>query len=292
MRNIREKYLKAPHFCYPYILYMQSLKRSPWHVGLLSVIAFTKLFAAQDTVLTKLVFDSYTKQYDARFTDHAANFKFNVTNTWTNEMTIDRVQTSCGCTMATLPANPWHLAPGAHGVVGATVNLDGKGTGLLRKTVTFFISVNGSFIGTQVVAVKVNIPEPPAPAPLSAAERMDAMAKARADPQEIFKNPKCAACHVDQGRNVSVAKMYAADCGICHDSPNRASWVPDLHALKTPTNFDYWKRVIAYGKPHTMMPAFANFAGGPLTDDQIHSLAEYLNRSITASKPPPSLTGH
>jgi len=232
------------------------------------------------SAFSKLVFDAMTKEYDATLTDTMADFKFNITNTWTNEITIDRVQTSCGCTVATLPSNPWHIPAGGHGQVDATMNLVGKGSGLLRKTITFYVSTHGDFLGMKVATVKVHIPEPPAPNQLSSAERAAAMEKAKADPQLIFKDPKCAECHVNQGRGAWGAKLYAADCGICHDSPNRASSVPDLHGLKIPTSFDYWKSIVANGKPHTMMPAFADTAGGPLNDEQVHSIAEYLNQSI------------
>lgn len=260
---------------------MQPLKRSLLQAGLLTVLA-SALFATEDAppVLDRLVFDADTKLYDAKLTDLTAVFKFNITNTWTNEITIDRLKTSCGCTVASLPENPWHIPAGGHGAVDATVNLHGKGAGLMTKTITFFVSVNGDYLGTKVATVKVNIPTMPAPAALSEDERKAAMEKAKADPQEIFKNPRCAECHVNEGRNVSVEKMYAADCGICHDSPNRASFVPDLHALKVPTSFAYWKQIISGGKPHTLMPAFADSAGGPLSDEQIHSIAQYLTRNI------------
>jgi mono/diheme cytochrome c family protein len=242
------------------------------------------LFAVEDadpdSVLNRLVFDSLTKQYDAKLNEKKANFVFLVTNTWTNEITVDRVQTSCGCTVASLPANPWHIAPGAHGEVDATVNLEGKGAGLLQKTITLYLSTHANYLGTRVATVKVNIPTAPPPTSLTAEERKAAMQKAQADPQQIFKDPKCADCHVNQGRNAWGSRLYAADCGICHDSPNRATFVPDLHTLKTPTSFAYWKTIISQGKPHTMMPAFADNAGGPLNDEQVHSIAEYLARNI------------
>jgi hypothetical protein len=41
---------------------------------------------------------------------------------------------------------------------------------------------------------------------------------------------------------------------------------------------DYWKQIITFGKPNTMMPAFASSRGGPLNVDQVHSLVEYLSR--------------
>jgi mono/diheme cytochrome c family protein len=253
-------------------------------VGLLTVVGRALLAteepSADSAMMSKLTFDAMSKQYDAKLSDKTAAFNFWLTNTSTREITVDRVETSCGCTVATLPANPWHLAPGAHGKVDATVNLDGKGAGLISKTLTFSISCNGNYLGTRVATVKVNVPTVPAPAELSAEERQAAMERAKADPQEIFKNRSCAKCHVDQGVHQWGSRLYAADCGICHDSPNRASFVPDLHSLKIATDFSYWKSIIANGKPHTLMPGFADTAGGPLNDDQVHSLAEYLSRNF------------
>ncbi len=261
------------------------MKRTLLPAILLSLSVGWGLVAAENAasdkpVLDRLVFDALTKQYDAKLTDKKADFCFFVTNTWTNEITVERVQTSCGCTVATLPSNPWHIPPGADGHVNATVDLEGKGAGLLQKTLTFYISAQGNFLGTQVATVKVAIPVAPPPAAMSAEERKVAMERAKADPQQIFKDAKCAECHVNQGRNAWGSRLYAADCGICHDSPNRATFVPDLHALKVPTNFGYWKDIVAHGKPNTLMPAFADNAGGPLNDEQVHSIAEYLTRNI------------
>jgi mono/diheme cytochrome c family protein len=222
-----------------------------------------------------LVFDAETKQYDAKPGETIAPFTFNLTNAWTNEITIIQVHASCGCTTVKLPATPWHIPPGGSGAVGAQVNLAGK-MGLVIKTLTFFTSV-----GNRIVTLKVNIP--PAGtglAGMSAADRKAAMARAAADPQAIFKGD-CAKCHVDKGANTFGQDLFAADCGICHESSRRDSAVPDLHALKQPTSLEYWKAIITSGKPHTMMPAFALAQGGPLSDEQITSLAAYLNRTIS-----------
>jgi mono/diheme cytochrome c family protein len=115
---------------------------------------------------------------------------------------------------------------------------------------------------------------------LTEGERKAAMLKAAADAQAIFRGD-CARCHADKGRNAFGQDLYAADCGICHESSHRESLVPDLHALKQPTDFDYWKTIITLGKPHTMMPAFAAANGGPLSEAQINSLANYLNHTIS-----------
>lgn len=232
------------------------------------------------SVLTNLVFDADTKSHDAELGDTNAVFQFNVTNTWTSEITIDRIETSCGCTAASMPSNPWHVAAGDHGQIGATVNLAGKGAGVLKKTLTLYLSTNGNFIGTRVATVKVTIPAQPALATLSESERKAAMAEAKSDPRKIFTDPACAKCHADPGRKMGTGPdLYAADCAICHDSPNRDSAVPDLHALKVQTSLEYWITIISYGKTNTMMPGFASFNGGPLNESQVHALAEYVASS-------------
>jgi mono/diheme cytochrome c family protein len=195
---------------------------------------------------------------------------------------VDRVETSCGCTVANLPANPWHIAPGGHGPVDVTMDLVGKPTGMVAKTITFYLSANGVTVGNRVITVKALIPPEPkiVVAPLSAAERAAAMAKAKADPQRIFTDAKCAECHVNRGVHATEQALYVADCGICHDSPNRASSVPDLHKIKAPPGAEYWKRIIYNGKPNTMMPAFSTRHGGPLTNEQVGSLVSYLSRAF------------
>lgn len=267
----------------------QTLKQSLLRGGWLSVFLAGGITMAQevatappkpDPVAASIIFDAESKHYDAKIGETNAAFKFSLTNTWSGEITVDRVKTSCGCTVASLPADPWHVTAGGHGEVNATVNLEGKFPGLITKTITFFLSTNGSYLGTRMVTVNVKIPPPPGPPSLSAADRQAAMAKAKADPKQIFKDPKCAECHVKQGLNLLGARLYVADCGICHDSPNRASFVPDLHALKVQTSFAYWKSIINNGKPDSLMPGFAITQGGPLDDDQVHSLIEYMGRSF------------
>jgi mono/diheme cytochrome c family protein len=222
-----------------------------------------------------IAFDAQTKQYNASPGESVAPFVFNLTNVWTNEVIITGVKASCGCTTADMPPVPWHLPPGGGGQVHAQINLAGK-MGLLTKTLTFSTST-----GKCIAYLKVNIPTPPSmQGTLSAVDRRAAMMRAAGDPQAIFKGD-CVRCHVEKGRNAYGEALYAADCGICHESSHRESAVPDLHALKQPTDFAYWQTIITFGKPHTMMPGFSAAQGGPLSDAQIASLAAYLNHTIS-----------
>ncbi|MCI0748189.1 MAG: cytochrome c [Verrucomicrobia subdivision 3 bacterium] len=74
--------------------------------------------------------------------------------------------------------------------------------------------------------------------------------------------------------------LYAAACRICHDSPERASAVPDLRTLAHGRDEGFWRQWIAYGKPGSMMPGFAQAEGGPLSEAQIASLVKYLSQEL------------
>jgi mono/diheme cytochrome c family protein len=114
---------------------------------------------------------------------------------------------------------------------------------------------------------------------LSEADRAQNVKMAQADRQAVFKGD-CMTCHVKRGEGKYGQELYAADCAICHEGEHRASMVPDLHALKTPTNYEFWQIWITHGKPGSLMPGFSAADGGPLSDMQISSLASYLNESI------------
>ena len=217
-----------------------------------------------------LVWDSMSKEYQAASGELTAPFKFAVTNSSSHEVTINSVRTSCGCTVAKLPSTPWKLGPGEGGDVEATVDLRGK-FGTLSK----FVSVDTSE-GPKMLNIKVVIPSTPAVGAMgNAAARARNMQTAIADRQAVFKND-CATCHVTPAIGKVGEPLYQAACGVCHEDAHRATMVPDLHALKTVPTRQYWEQWVTMGKPATLMPAFAQSEGGPLTPDQIHSLVDYL----------------
>jgi len=187
-------------------------------------------------------------------------------------VTILTVRPSCGCTTTKLPPLPWTLAPGTNGQIEATVNLPGQG-GTLYKSLTVYTDK-----GSKMLVLKINIQPFVMPA-MSEAERAQNMQMALADRQAIFKGT-CVTCHVQRGAGKYGQALYEADCAICHEGEHRPTMVPDLHALKTPTNLEFWRTWIAKGKPGSLMPAFSTLDGGPLSDMQIASLASYLNADI------------
>jgi mono/diheme cytochrome c family protein len=233
-----------------------------------------------------LVWDSELKEVTAKSSDPFADFVFNVTNVASVEITIRSLKTSCDCTAAKLPSQPWHLAPGASGQINVRMKLAGK-AGTVTKSVTADTSV-----GPKEVQVRVHLPSlvPGVVGAMTEEQRKQNAQLAAADRQAVFK-ANCADCHFKPATGKSGAQLFAAVCGICHESKNRASTVPDLRAMKNPTNLDYWRHWIRNGRPGTMMPAFETAQGGPLDELQIMGLAAYLQSEFgpkNAAAPPPA----
>ena len=227
-----------------------------------------------------IAWDSVEKTLDVPAETNVAVFSFSFTNIMANDLAILEVHPSCGCTTAELPtAMPWMIPAGGNGKFKASVNLNATGhSGTLFKRVTVTTDK-----GTKDLLLRINI-LPEVIRPLSDAERMAGMQAAKVDRQAIFHGD-CASCHAKNIQGQYGEQLYRSVCGICHDSEHRASIVPDLSKLTVPTNPDFWRTWITYGKPGSVMPAFAITQGGVLTDMQIATLISYLNFTYPSHAP-------
>lgn len=211
-----------------------------------------------------LAFDALNKQVSVRFGQTNALVSFALTNVSTQPLIIKDVTLSCGCSAASIPARPWTLRPGEHGQVTVTTDIRGKQGSLMKSAVLHTSS------GMQALSYQVDIQ-----APVTAEERARNQRLAKSDRQAIFRGA-CADCHATPTRQKAGGELFTAACGICHETEHRAKMVPDLRTLKPPVHRDYWLEIITHGKPGTLMPAFAAAEGGPLSDAQIRSLADFL----------------
>ena len=217
-----------------------------------------------------LAFDAEQKDYAAKAGEAAANFTFTLTNVSSSEVLVNKVTTSCGCTVAKLPEQPWHLASGSNGPINVTVDLRGK-SGTIMKSVTV-----DSTAGMKQLLVRVTIPVVPLIAPATnSMDRTRNLALAQADRQAVFKSD-CAECHVKPAIGKLGKDLYVGACAVCHDAEHRATMVPDLRVLKHPDTREYWAYAIAEGKANSLMPAFAQKSGGILTEQQVLSLVDYM----------------
>lgn len=223
-----------------------------------------------------LAFDAEQKEYTTKPGEVDCPFTFVATNVSPAEIAITFIQTSCGCTTAKTQL-PIKLAPGTTAEIPVNMNVAGK-NGTVIKTVTVHTDK-----GQKVLLVKGNITPPQADPATMAMNRERNQQLAQADRQAVFKG-ECAKCHVEPVIGKMGRELYVAACGICHEAEHRASMVPDLHALKLTPNAEYWKLFITHGKPATLMPAFAQSQGGPLSELQINSLVEYLVKEFPHTK--------
>jgi mono/diheme cytochrome c family protein len=238
--------------------------------------------------LTALKWDSESKEYTSKRGESEAHFTFWLTNITSAEVSINSVRTSCGCTVAKLPSTPWVVPPAGSGPIDVTVNLAGK-SGTITKAVTV-----ESTAGAKSLLVKVNIEGGSQPfaaqSNMSDADRLKNMQRSLADRQIVFKEQDCAKCHADPAKGQTDGRqVYAAVCSVCHDSHIRASMVPDLKTLTHPTDAEFWRNWINYGRAGSMMPAFAQTEGGPLSESQVNALVNFLVTAYPSRQAPGDL---
>lgn len=209
-----------------------------------------------------LVWDAMEKTVEPKPGDSIAEFSFSVRNRSSAPVEIRELQPSCGCTVPEMPQTPWVLEPGASGTFRATVDFTGK-VGKFGKTIHVVSSA-----GAQLLALNVNIPD------TEESRRARNQQLAAMDRQAVFRND-CASCHVTPAVGKMGAELFQAACAICHAAEHRASMVPDLAVAREPRDAAYWRRWIGEGKARTLMPAFAQEHGGPLTTAQVESLIAY-----------------
>lgn len=210
-----------------------------------------------------LVWDALEKTNEPKSGESAARFVFHVTNRSSRAVTITNVRPSCGCTVVEAPPSPWVLAPGAKGELTAIVDFRGK-DGELAKSL--FVATNE---GLQTLTMRVKVP------PMDETARRANQQLAQIDRQAVFQGD-CAVCHAAPATGLYGESLFHAACGSCHLSPHRASMVPDLLVAREKRDAVWWTKWVAEGKDGTLMPAFAEQRGGPLSPGQVESLVEYV----------------
>ena len=248
-------------------------------VALLSFLAGSAFLVSAASPPKLLAWDAVHKEIVCKPGAKSAQFAFSVTNVSPKDVIILRTPTTCGCTVAKLPEEPWVLPPGGSGQIKVTVDLTDK-MGTVKKGVFVIISNAPTEMLSVQAAMCVIIPPPTG---MSTQDRARNIQLAKANARAIFQG-SCADCHVVPSQGRMGGDLYITMCAICHDAGERqASAVPNLRHLKKPVDFNFWKNTIANGVTNSLMPGFAKANGGPLTEAEIQSLAEYLNKTIPPS---------
>jgi mono/diheme cytochrome c family protein len=208
-------------------------------------------------------------------------FEFRFTNTSPDQVSIQRVHTSCGCTTAQLPSMPWVIEAGGDGSFNVAMDIRGK-----RKQVSKMVFLYTDK-GFKALTVRTLIPTDNS---MSSTERLRNLQIAGADRQAVFRGD-CARCHSEPANGKRGRALFQAVCAVCHEAEHRAEMVPDLRRLDPMPDEEGWRRWVTHGKAGTLMPAFAQAEGGPLTPQQVDSLVGLLVRGFpqhppSANQPP------
>lgn len=97
-----------------------------------------------------LAWDATSKEYLARRGDTNAPFTFSLTNVSSRQVVIYNTETSCDCTVAKLPSQPWIVPPGGTGKIEASINLAGK-SGVVTNYVIVFTSQGNRHLNVTAV---------------------------------------------------------------------------------------------------------------------------------------------
>jgi len=123
--------------------------------SLLALMVSLRLFAETPTPTpdaNALKWDAESKECTPKPGESSVAFAFVATNVANCEVLINSLHTSCGCTVAQLPATPYKLAPGSNVTINVSMNLAGK-TGRITKSVSV-----DSTAGVKPLLVTANIP--------------------------------------------------------------------------------------------------------------------------------------
>ncbi len=179
-------------------------------------------------------------------------------NAGSEDLKIDEVQASCGCTAVVLSSNV--LAPGEEGELKITLDTFAK-KGEISKTITFFS--NDYLMPEKIIKLVTMVKAPPHP---------------QFDAGETLFSGHCRSCHVDKGKGLIGTSLYLGICYQCHGvdgEGNSARALSDPDYLK---NVDeaYLYKWIAEGERGTAMPGYSDKHGGPLSERQLNSLVEFI----------------
>lgn len=198
-------------------------------------------------------------------TDSEVQATFYLYNVGGDYLRIDNIETTCGCTVAEIENKV--IAPGDYAEVIATLDTSLK-LGKVAKKIT--VHSNDPKTPEYELFLKGDVEFK-----MVGHERIEVK-----DPLVLFKG-KCATCHVDRGVGKVGKDLFVADCAMCHGftgegrkdiAPSLLTGMPD-----DDTHFESIRKIIAEGTPHSPeMPPYSTAKGGPLNDDEIESLVNYL----------------
>jgi cytochrome c5 len=189
-----------------------------------------------------------------------AEHDFEIANTGSDTLVILGTHPSCGCTAAMMDQS--RIAPHSKSRLHVTFDANNKPEGPIVKSVT--ITSNSKEKSDAMVRIQGRV------------VKSKLAHKTQMHLDGMFQGD-CAKCHVDKGKGELGARLYEADCALCHGTKADGKPGPELADAKmmkhTPKQL---KTIIENGVANTAMPGFHTRNKGPLGDEEIASLVEYM----------------
>jgi len=177
-------------------------------------------------------------------------YTFGFENKGTEDLLIKEVTTSCGCTAALVSSNT--VKPGENGEI--TVSYDSQGrAGAVSRTIT---------------VVSNDLVEPVKELTITAT--VTSSMHTTFNVNESLFSDKCGACHFNPALNKKGKELYDAVCTFCHGRT-----AVGLERLKV-MEMDVINGITRNGIAGTEMPAWIKEQGGPLDEEQIRSLSNFI----------------
>ncbi len=172
-------------------------------------------------------------------------------NTGAFPVHVEKVTSSCGCTTASPETR--ELPPGTFTPLHVRVDTTAK-RGRVKKRITVIDSQGRRTQAWLTLRVKSN--------PHMGAVRG----------KGIFSG-KCASCHFDPAKGkVAGGSIYKAVCVMCHGKAGKGAYAPSLRGR----NAAFMVSVLDKGLER-QMPSFSRKKNGPLSREQIASVAKWLS---------------
>ena len=159
-------------------------------------------------------------------------------------------------------ASSSRLKPGEKGKIKVAVNIRGK-FGEIMKTVRVITNDPKGRQTTLSLTMKVK----------------DLIHMKKHKAAEIFSSA-CRGCHVDRGKSRKVFDLFLNDCMICHYDGRSA---PPLARMRVKPREDV-ETAIREGVDKTSMPGWDIRHGGPLSEEEIRGLVDYIKPAARGAK--------
>lgn len=182
-----------------------------------------------------------------------------IQNKGTADLIIKELAASCGCTALMLEQKI--IPPGEESRFAVTLDTRAK-SGEVSKIVT--IISNDPKNPETIVTLTATILAPKHPT-------FDAG-------KDLF-NGKCRSCHYDRAGDKKGGLLYLSTCAFCHGDfgEGHQGSGPKISGSMPEDSLRYW---IANGKKGTAMPGYSKAKGGPLDDEQVNSLVQFIKQRM------------